>query len=147
MENLFSYYLYDMSEFMGSNPNSNGLYISKPALLDPYWQGDNHVPYFIYADDILAGFALIRRYPADQQIFDIDQFFVLRRFKGQGVGKRALQEILAKHPGKWQIRILKANKPALKFWCSSVSNTVGSNYEISMKIDVDLEMHFIHFET
>ncbi|GAB3516324.1 hypothetical protein [Photobacterium alginatilyticum] len=46
----------------------------------------SHYPYFIYVDSELAGFALVRRYPSNPAIYDMGQFFVLRKFKGQGVG-------------------------------------------------------------
>ncbi|MGF1903433.1 GNAT family N-acetyltransferase [Aliivibrio sifiae] len=146
LENLFHYYIYDMSEFMGWNPDESGSYSFKSATLDPYWKDINSVPYFLYADNELAGFALIRKYPDDLEVFDIEQFFVLRKFKGKGIGKNALMAILANHPGKWQIRILKENEAALKFWLSATRNVVGNCYQFSLDIDVDLEMHFIRFE-
>lgn len=147
LENLFPYYVYDMSEFMGWNPDSNGLYTFSSAALNPYWHDSSHVPYFIYAEKLLAGFALIRKYPADLDIFDIEQFYILRKFKGQGVGKEAFMEALAHHPGKWQVRVLKENKGALRFWLSAISKAVGDNFQLALDNDLDLEMHFIRFET
>lgn len=70
----------------------------------------------------------------------------MRKFKGKGVGKKALLAVVANHPGKWQIRVLKENAAALKFWVSAVKNIVGSRYDVSLDIDVDLEMYFIRFE-
>ncbi|EFP98409.1 GNAT family N-acetyltransferase [Vibrio caribbeanicus] len=118
-----------------------------PSTLDSYWLDRNHVPYFIYVDDVLAGFALIRPYPTSPDRLDVEQFFVLRKYKGQGVGKEAFEEILNIHPGKWQIRVLKENEPALAFWKSVVSHRVGENFEVCIDIDIDLEMHFIRFDT
>lgn len=147
LENLFPYYVYDMSEYMGWSPNSDGLYTFKPASLDPYWAKADHVPYFIFFDGELAGFVLLRGYPNQSEVYDIEQFFVLRKFKGKGVGKRALAELCSRYLGKWQIRVLKENTAALKFWLSAVMNVVDNNYEHSLDTDVDLEMHFIRFET
>jgi len=147
LENLFPYYIYDMSEFMGWNPNSDGLFTFDCATLDSYWKEVDHVPYFIHVGKELAGFALVRNYPIEPETFDIEQFFVLRKFKGKGVGKKVLLAVVANHPGKWQIRVLKENEAALKFWLSAVKNVVSSCYEVSLDIDVDLEMQFIRFET
>lgn len=147
LENLFPYYVYDMSEFMGWNPDSSGCYSFDSETINSYWQKPSHVPYFIYAGKELAGFTLIRKYPDAPETYDIEQFFVLRKFKGQGIGKEALIKVLAKHPGKWQIRVLKENESALKFWISAIRNVVGSGYQASLDIDIDLEMHFIRFET
>ncbi|WP_321969340.1 GNAT family N-acetyltransferase [Photobacterium angustum] len=87
LENMFPYYVYDMSEFMGWSPNAEGVYAFKAESLNSYWSNADHTPYFIYADQELAGFVLVRKYPTNQNVFDIEQFFVLRKFKGQGVGK------------------------------------------------------------
>ncbi|KKD01805.1 acetyltransferase [Photobacterium halotolerans] len=146
LENLFSYYVYDMSEFMGWGPNSDGLFTFNPETLDSYWKETSHVPYFIYIDKEIAGFALVRHYPIEPEVFDIDQFFVLRKFKGKGIGKKVFLAVVANHLGKWQIRVLKENEAALNFWISAVKNRVGSSYEVSLDIDVDLEMYFIRFE-
>jgi len=86
--NLFHYYVYDMSEFMGCSANENGQFGFKESQFDIYWKKQDHLPYFIYAGAELAGFALIRRYPANTATYDIEQFFVLRKFKGKGVGKK-----------------------------------------------------------
>lgn len=147
LENLFQYYIYDMSEFTGWPPANSGLYTFNSTSLDRYWQLTDHVPYFIYADNELAGFVLIRPYPGKLDVLDVEQFFVLRKFKGQGVGKDALAAVLAIHPGQWQIRVLKENSAAFRFWHSAVGRIVGSNYFCTMDIDIDLEMHFIRFHT
>ncbi|WP_413113350.1 GNAT family N-acetyltransferase [Thaumasiovibrio sp. DFM-14] len=146
LENLFQYYVYDMSEFMGFTPNDDGLYAFDSFQLDAYWLRDDHFPYLIFVGSELAGFALVRRYPSNTSIYDIEQFFVLRKFKGKGVGKKALGLVLKSYPGKWQIRILSENIVALNFWKSAVSNVVGSEYSLSEDLDVDLMMNFIRFQ-
>ncbi|EJG1735715.1 GNAT family N-acetyltransferase [Vibrio parahaemolyticus] len=147
LENLFCYYIYDMSEYMKWNPAKDGTFggydVSK---FDPYWNRDDHIPYFIKVNNELAGFVLIRRYPSDLTLYDVAQFFVLRKFKGQGVGKLVLAQVVKAFPGKWQIRILLENSGALSFWKSAVSNIVGEDYTLSKASDVDLVMFFIHFE-
>lgn len=148
LENLFCYYVYDMSEYMKWNPDKDGTFggydVSK---FNPYWELDDHIPYFIKVNNELAGFVLIRRYPSDLTLYDIAQFFVLRKFKGQGVGKDILKQIVKAFPGKWQIRVLLENSGALSFWKSAVSSIVGEDYRLSKANDVDLLMFFIHFET
>ncbi len=147
LENLFFYYIYDMSEYMKWNPDHEGKFSYDPSSFDLYWQQKYHIPYFIYVDAELAGFVLVRRYPSDLSTYDVAQFFVLRKFKGQGVGKKALAQVVKAFPGKWQIRILLENSGALCFWKSAVSNIVGENYRVSKASDVDLVMFFIHFKT
>lgn len=147
LENLFCYYVYDMSEYMKWNPDKDGTFggydVSK---FDPYWERNDHTPYFIMVNNELAGFVLIRHYPGDLSLYDVAQFFVLRKFKGRGVGKDVLKQLINTFPGQWQIRVLLENSGALSFWKSAVSNIVGENYRLSKAKDVDLLMFFIHFE-
>lgn len=147
LENMFPYYVYDMSEFMGWSPNAEGVYTFNSDSLDNYWSHADHIPYFIYADQELAGFVLVRKYPTNQNVFDIEQFFVLRKFKGQGVGKSAFKDVVTRHSGQWQIRVLKENESGLGFWLSAIKNISGVNFNLGLDIDIDLEMHFIRFET
>lgn len=134
-----------MSEFMEWGPNENGQYTFSASNLDPYWQRTDHMPYFILSDGELAGFVFVRKYPGDERVYDIEQFFVLRKFKGLGVGKEALQQVTDLHKGVWQIRVLKENQAALSFWKSALSGIVGDNFELTQEMDIDLEMHFLRF--
>ncbi|WP_237475579.1 GNAT family N-acetyltransferase [Vibrio tetraodonis] len=145
LENLFSYYVYDMSEFLGLSITDNGLFTFDKNSLTPYWHQNDHKPYFIYVENEIAGFVLLRRYPECKSIWDIEQYFVLKKFKGQGVGKRAFQQLTEKYPGQWQVRILKENKVAMKFWLATIESIVKTDYLSELAIDVDLEMHFIRF--
>ncbi|WP_242610814.1 GNAT family N-acetyltransferase [Photobacterium profundum] len=146
LENLFHYYIYEMSDFLALSPNQDGHFGYNKSQFDIYWKSECHLPYFIYVDQELAGFVLIRKYPSDPSINDIEQFFVLRKFNGKGVGKRAFKLVTQLISGNWQIRVLIENSRALHFWESSVSNIVGQNYTQSKSIDIDLLMFFIQFE-
>ena len=146
LENLFPYYIYDMSEYMGWSPNENGHFSFNKSSLDAYWKQEDHEPFFIYADVELAGFVLVSKYPSKGIIYDIEQFFVLRKFKGKGVGKQALKLVAEQFVGQWQVRVLLGNEAALKFWKSAISGLVGENYIESQQVDIDLLMHFLTFE-
>ncbi|MFD2178879.1 GNAT family N-acetyltransferase [Veronia pacifica] len=146
-ENLFQYYRYDMSEFLGLAPDDHGLYVTRSSQFDVYWKMPDHHPFFIYADGNLAGFILIRRYPARPELFDIDQFFILRRFKGQGVGKAAFKQAITLFPGQWQVRVLRENINALRFWSKAVAEATSGIFSLSEQLDDDLLMHFFSFST
>ncbi|WP_394246881.1 GNAT family N-acetyltransferase [Vibrio profundi] len=78
-------------------------------------------------------------------IYDIEQFFVLRKYKGHGVGTQALQKVVTHFPGNWQVRVMLDNKAGLGFWKSAIGQ-LSNDYQYSKSIDVDLTMHFFHFE-
>ena len=143
VENLFRYYVYDLAEFGKWPCDDEGNYSFSSGLLDPHWCRDDHWPYLIYHDDELAGFCLIRRYPHDTQRYDIDQFFVLRKFKGMGVGKEAFRLAVTARPGRWQTRVMLENTAALKFWRSVINSVSTSFVSEHIMADDDLDMHFI----
>lgn len=146
LENLFSYYLYDMSAYVALQPDSHGRYVAPPHLLAPYWFATDHIPYFICLNERPVGFALVRRYPVDRQYYDMDQFFVLRSERGKGIGSDALARLVQLHSGQWQIRVLQENHQALAFWSRAVERIVAAEYTLSIETDVDLAMHFLRFQ-
>ncbi|WP_317930720.1 GNAT family N-acetyltransferase [Halioxenophilus sp. WMMB6] len=146
LENLYTYYVYEFSQFMPWELDSSGQYPFNRSSLDSYWQKPGYSPYFIYADGSLAGFVLLRPYPGAPQVNDIEQFFVLRRFKGKGVGKRAFATLVERHPGPWQIRVLKENHGALNFWRSAVAAVADGDFDERLDVDGDLEMVFLRFD-
>lgn len=148
VENLFRYYVYEMSGFLKLSPDSDGQYSFNQSTLDPYWRESNsfHIPYFIYAEQDIAGFALVRRYPQQEKLWDMEQFFVLRKYAAQGVGHKAFKQACVEHPGFWQVRVLKENHKALCFWKSAVEQLSEGIFTHTQELDIDLEMHFLRFE-
>lgn len=146
LENLFPYYIYDMAQFTKWSPNEEGLYHYDYGKFDLYWQRKDYFPYFVMSGGSLAGFALVRRYPSRPNVWDIEQFFILNRFNGQGLGTQVLSQLVKKHTGRWQIRALLNNHAALAFWPKAISNLVGEKFRRSVQCDVDLDMQFFEFE-
>lgn len=48
--------------------------------------------------------------------FRMSEFFVLRRLRGQGVGRRAVFALFERFRGRWEISELIRNAPAIAFW-------------------------------
>jgi len=48
--------------------------------------------------------------------FTMDEFFVLRKARGAGVGRDMACQIIPQRPGLWEIPIAAYNQPALHFW-------------------------------
>lgn len=146
IENLFHYYVYELAGFGKWPCSSDGVYTYNPSLLNPYWQRQDHWPYLIYHCDELAGFCLLRRYPLNQERYDIDQFFIISRFKGSGIGKAAFKLAVSKYPGAWQTRVMLENLPALKFWRSVINSLTEGEFKEQIATDYDLQMHFITYD-
>jgi len=140
--NLFNYYVYDMSEFTGWSPGGSGLFVDDPEqiTIHEYWQNEYYFPYVIKVDDELAGFALVRMLN-EKDCFDIGQFFVLRKFKGKGIGREAIEYLFRTHPGKWQVRVLVQNTGAKVFW----DRVLPESSKTHIGFDEEDEMKFYEF--
>lgn len=143
--NLFQYYVYEMSGFLRLAPSGKGVFYFDQSTLDQYWLRDDHYPFFIYCDNEIAGFSLIRKYPADKSLYDMGQFFVLKIFKNKGVGRKAVELSVSKFPGAWLTRVLIKNTNALSFWLSVISKITDNNFTQTKEKDKGLEMHFIRY--
>ena len=145
--NLFTYYLYDMSEYTGWPVDERGHYPSEPqrGMLEPYWQREDHFPFLIQVDGETAGFSMLRRFPAEPEWYDVGQFFVLRKFKRQGVGQAAFDLSVSRFPGRWITRVLTNNTGALAFWEKAIHQRANGPVQFKREMDADLEMHFFRY--
>ena len=123
VKNLVPYYVYDMSEYMGWDPNDEGRYDGCDDLPD-YWRKPDHHPYLIQADGKVTGFALVRPYRGEPARNEIGEFFVLRKYRGHGVGRSSAYWLFDTHPGKWLVRVLESNAAALGFWQKVINDYV-----------------------
>ncbi len=128
LRNLLDLYLYDLSVFTEIEMNSHGLF--EYRRLDQYWLDESCHPLFIRADDRIAGFVLVHKYGllGDNRNV-IAEFFVLNKYRKQGVGKRAAALAFGMFPGQWEVSQLPRNQPAQQFWRNVVSELTNCNYK------------------
>ena len=90
LSNLLELYSHDLSDVFALEPGVDGRFGYEKLPL--YWsEPESRFPFLIRAGTRLAGFALVTRgSPAsdDCDAFDIAEFFVLRRHRRSGVGRR-----------------------------------------------------------
>ena len=101
-------------------------------------------PWLLFSGGV-AGFSLIRKYPGDDECFDMGQFFVLRKFKRTGIGEQAFRLSVSKHPGKWIIRVLPNNIGAKKFWLKVIKSVANTEVVKKTELYKTTEMEFIRF--
>ncbi|MBU2705250.1 hypothetical protein KCM76_04620 [Zooshikella marina] len=147
IKNLFQYYIYDMSEYTGWPPYENGTFNVDDSIsgLSDYWKKPEHYPYLIMVDKEVAGFSLVRKYPMSDSFYDMGQFFILRKFKHKGIGKKAFQLSVSRHPGAWITRVLPDNEGAKIFWLKAVKSVATGNISISTELYKSIQMEFIRF--
>jgi len=128
-------YLHDMSEFADFLKLSvDGSY--KYQNLHYYWEKDELSAFFIKIDSEIAGFVLSNKPPyiPDDCEISIQEFFILKKFRGKGFGMEAALKFLERFPGKYFIAQLRNNKPAIEFW-HSVYSTLRLEYDEREEID------------
>lgn len=140
LQNLMSMYLYDMSEFaefLKLSPDGSYKYRN----LHLYWEKEELSAFYIKIDSKIAGFILANKrpfIPEDCEI-SVQEFFILKKYRGQGYGRDATLEFFKRFPGKYFIAQLPKNKPAIEFW-HSVYRTLQLEYDEREEIDSGIKI-------
>lgn len=130
LENLFQLYAYDWSELGWLEVGGDGRFAA-PSL-DAYWQEGHHHPFLIRVEGRLAGFALIAarsRLTGAAGVFDMAEFFVMRKYRRRGVGFAAASAAFDRFPGRWEIRQRDENAAATAFWGRVIDRYTGGSYQ------------------
>lgn len=130
---LLQLYLYDFSELEPCDIGANGEY--EYPYFDSYWTAPDRSAFFIEVDGHLAGFVMLCGYtvlPENESGMSIAEFFVMRRFRRQGVGKAAARLAFAMHQGRWEVRETKHNMPAQQFWRGLINEYMSGAYQEKM---------------
>ena len=110
LRRLVELYRYDFSEFDRADVGLHGEFGYR--YLDHYWTESGRQPFLFRVDNNWAGFALVREMPP----YDMAEFFVMRKYRRVGVGRRAAVDVFDRFPGAWQIRQQLSNSAATAFW-------------------------------
>jgi predicted acetyltransferase len=128
LENLFQLYAYDFSEVLPADVDETGRF--KVPSLESYWNERWRFPFLLRVDAHLAGFALVHQkshLSGADDVWDMAEFFVLRRHRRAGVGMRAAHSLFESHPGAWEVRQRAENATATAFWRRAIAAfTAGS---------------------
>jgi predicted acetyltransferase len=129
IENLMQLYLYDFTEFLDNNVDSYGLFQYK--YLNQYWNRADRVPLLIKVENMIAGFALINSHTLLEENMgarSIAEFFVMRKFRRRGIGRKAAMLVFDMFRGRWEIAEIETNRPAQSFWRSVINEYTGGDY-------------------
>lgn len=114
---LYELYTYEMTDLADFDIKDNGYYGYDE--LSSYWDDPNKYPYLIWVNKKLAGFALVQKgspIETEPNVWDIAEFFIMRKFRKKGIGQFVAQQIWRTFPGPWQVRVWDNNKTAHYFW-------------------------------
>ena len=125
LRQLMEYYCYDFTEYDDLEVNEHGYY--GYSYLDYYWTEEDRHPYLIKVDENLAGFVLVNQHfvKLEGPGHTIAEFFIMRKYRKKGLGKRVAFEIFDKYGGAWEVAQQLSNKPSLIFWEKVIAAYVG----------------------
>ena len=132
LANLLQLYLYDFSELLDFDVDARGRF-AEPDL-SVYVEDSPHRAFLVRVEGELAGFALVRRgsqIDADPDVFDVAEFFVMRRYRRMGVGRTMAFAVFDRLPGSFEVRVLDSNAAALGFWRDVVETYTGECFQRS----------------
>jgi len=142
INNLYPLYLHDLSEIWGWAPNKYGVFEDDETMslheqnkvFDIWWSKPSVLfPYLIKVEGIPAGFALVATppYTPHGSEFYLNEFFILRSFRGQGVAETAAVQVFDNHQGTWELQTNpeETNKRAQSFWRRTIHHYTAQNYE------------------
>ncbi|MED9905321.1 MAG: hypothetical protein UFG06_14215 [Lachnospiraceae bacterium] len=82
----------------------------------------------VYPDccqSIKTGFE-VQEYATD---YCLSEFFVMHKYRRNGIGKEAVNLVLNKHHGKWQLKRHPHNTVSVKFWDKVISEYANGNFK------------------
>ncbi|MFE5034707.1 GNAT family N-acetyltransferase [Streptomyces sp. NPDC056683] len=112
VDRLWLMFRHDLSEFRGLLPRPDGSFRDErveDAFAAPGW-----APYLFVRGGHPVGFAFVRALDAPVRV--LNSFFVVRGARRTGIGLAAVREVLARHPGRWEIAFQYENPDAVAFW-------------------------------
>jgi ribonuclease HI/predicted acetyltransferase len=97
--NLSRLYAYDLSEHSSARTPQDGVFDLHPA---DFWENPHLHAFVIKVNSELAGYGSLLADP-DQVNYDLEDFFILRKFRRQKVGTFMLRTLFNRFPGPWSI--------------------------------------------
>ena len=133
IQSVYREYLDDLNPGTGLFPRLGEVGHREPDLI-AHWFGDpNTYPLVIVKGSEPVGFARVVRSVAGAAQPRIDyrmgEFFVTRARRRLGVGRTAVQLILSRFAGRWEISEYLRNAPAVSFWRRVVASYTQGSYQ------------------
>jgi len=115
VRHLMELYQHDFSELDGGDLDEHGQYGYYD--LDCFWIDPAWAAHVVKVDGKWAGFVLVNDdVHLDGNTHAIVEFFVVRKYRGRGVGRAAALAIMNDCPARWEIRVMHENRAAHDFW-------------------------------
>lgn len=148
LANLFELYAHDFSEFVALELGADGRFGF--AQLPSYWTEPGRHPFLVRVNGHPAGFVLVwkgSQVSGDAEVWDVAEFFVIRRYRRLGVGTAAAHAVWRRLPGRWEVRVLDQNQRAQAFWARAVGEFTGDAAAPKVVDSEGVRWHVFSFES
>jgi predicted acetyltransferase len=131
-QNLIQLYTHDFSQFWSGSPKgdlqADGRFEAYP--LHAYWTRPDWSAFLIRHGEALAGFALIndQTHSGQPAKHNVGEFFVVRKYRGQGFGALAARNVFSRYPGSWEVAVARANVGAHEFWRKTIEGAPAARH-------------------
>ena len=142
LANLLELYLHDMAEWFEFDLRADGRY--------GYELTADKAVYLIRVDGALAGFALTHSaapWLDEPDALDVDEFFIVRRFRRHGLGAYVARWLWERHPGRWLVRVYEANLPAVPFWRGTIAAFTDQDFTEERRFINEKPWRFFSFDS
>ena len=130
MKWLLELYVEEFAQMKGEQVAQKQAFIDD-GYLDLFWKKPEWVPLLVCYHDKVAGFALVvsDEFSHHRGIVRIlPEFFILKRYRRQGIGKQAAFQIFEKFPGKWEVKESDFNASGQAFWRKVIREYTGDQF-------------------
>lgn len=128
LRRLAQLYVYDFSALLALELDDDGLF-SQLSLAGLFDDPRRHA-FLVLASGRLAGFVIVRRgsrLTLDPDVWDIEEFFIVRRHRRSGVGTAAAHLLFSSHRGRFEVRQRRENVAATAFWRRAIGSYAQSD--------------------
>jgi len=131
IQSVYRDYLDDLNPGTGLFPRLGEIGHREPDQI-AHWFGDpNTFPLLIMRGDEPVGFARVLRVLVTQEPridYRLAEFFITRARRRLGIGQTAVQLILSRFAGRWEITEYLRNAAAVSFWRRVVGSYTQGRY-------------------
>lgn len=134
LQNLLQLYTHDFSEHWAGTPKGDvqedGRFPAYP--LADYGTRAGWEALLVRCEGALAGFVLVNdhAHSGEPVAHNLAEFFVLRKYRGRGVGRAAAEQVFARFPGAWEVAVARKNVAALAFWRKVVARAAPRELDV-----------------
>lgn len=123
LQQMLELYQYELSDIWPQDADSEARY---GYDLQRHKKAERFNAHVAIKESQYAGFALVA--PAAVTRTEgrwMEQFFILKRYRGTGAGLALAQHVLSNHPGPWEVGQMTANHAAQAFWRKVIARVTG----------------------